>query len=149
MWKLTEIAADEIAALEESGVAVSPQAVLHIQQLSLDVISPIEGVSLSVGAPVRVGNVVLWPPTIAAHCFFSEAEAMPELRGGGWFLKGAKTRLRIFALAYSLAFAHDPEIVGKPPDFKLIRKWARGLCCRFEELTDAVLLVLGDGAKPF
>ncbi len=66
LWKLTGTAEQAIDGLRGEGIEPTPQEVLYIQQLSLDVEAPKSGISLCKGAPVEVGGATLWPLTIAA-----------------------------------------------------------------------------------
>ena len=138
MWKLTDLASSEIERLEADGIHVTPQQVLYIQQLSLDVVSPVDGISLARGVPMRVGNVVLWPPTVASYVFFSKVDERQDI----------SPRMKLYSLAYAMCYAHDADKVCQDVDLKAIRKWSRHLCCRVEELAAAVTEILGDGAKP-
>lgn len=138
LWKLTGTAEQAIDGLRGEGIEPTPQEVLYIQQLSLDVEAPKSGISLCKGAPVEIGGATLWPLTIAASAWYGEmAEA-------SWVADS--TKMEVYCMAFAMAHGHDPAL----PELKglrarvAVRIWASRLRCTFRELTQAIVDVNGD-----
>lgn len=135
-WKLTDLAQDEIAALEADGVKVTPQDVLTIQALSLEAIGRFEDGIKPKGKPVICGNVTLWPLTIAAAIWQSETNEL--LKESDWDSK-------LFVLAYAMANGHNAEaLVEGKAALQAVKQWAKKITCSTADLIEAINDVLGD-----
>lgn len=135
-WKITDLAADEIAALEADGVKVSPQDVLTIQALSLEAIGKFEDGIKPKGKPVIVGNITLWPLTIAAAIWQSETNEL--VKESAWDSK-------LFILAYAMANGHnEAALIEGKEGLKAVKQWARKITCTTADLIEAINDVLGD-----
>ena len=138
LWKLTGTAEQAIDGLRGEGIEPSPQEVLYIQQLSLDVEAPKSGVSLCKGAPVEVGGVWLWPLTIAASTWYG------DISQASWAT--ASVKMEVYCMAYAMAHGHDPALV-ETMGFRArvaVRLWASRLRCTLAELAQAIADVNGD-----
>ena len=136
-WKLTDLAESQIEKLKADGLEVTPQEVLDIQSLSLEAIGEFEDGTRINGRPVIVGNVALWPLTIAASIWREEVEEL---------LDDADYNSRLFVLAYCMANGHSKEALqthGKAA-LKQVYHWAKHLTCSTADLLNAVNEVLGD-----
>ncbi len=138
LWKLTGTAEQAIDGLRGEGIEPTPQEVLYIQQLSLDVEAPKSGISLCKGAPVEVGGATLWPLTIAASMWYG------EISEAAWV--GSSMKMEVFCMAFAMAHGHDPAL----PKLKgwrakvAVRLWASRLRCTLNELAQAIADVNGD-----
>ena len=92
-WTICDLAEDELEALEAEGIRPTAQDVLAIQALALEAMGDFDDGARLHGAPVTIGDVVLWPPTIAGCIWREEVEA--KLDANDYYS-------RLFMLAYSL-----------------------------------------------
>ena len=136
-WTLCDLAEDELNALEAEGIRPTPQDILAIQALALEAMGDFDDGLRLHGAPVAVGGVVLWPPTIAGCIWRDELESR---------LAADDYSSRLYILAYALANGHDKDalsVFGKDA-LKAVWKWARGLTCGLVDLAAAVNEVMAD-----
>lgn len=136
-WTICDLAEDELDALEAEGIRPTAQDVLAIQALALEAMGDFDDGARLHGAPVTIGDVVLWPPTIAGCIWREEVEA--KLDANDYYS-------RLFVLAYSLAFGRDKDalnVFGRDA-LKAVLKWARGLRFGVADLAAAVNEVMGD-----
>jgi len=140
MWKLTDLAEDHIEKLRGEGIILTPQEILYIQQLSLEVSYPDRSAARSKGAPICVGGSVFRPLTIAGAYWFDDAkEHCPD------------EATSLFAYCYALAYGHDRErmsAVGKEEVLSALVAWKRTLTCTADELFEVVSKVHGDEWQP-
>ncbi len=134
---LHPLAAQQIKLLRDQfGVDVGVDDTVWLHDLagcvSRPMGSPHEGLA---GAPVRVGNVVLWPLTIGAGEWLQAAFEM--------FPSGNDAT---YALAYAMAHARTPDALpyGLPysESVAMLRKFRRGLGVRRAELEAALNAVM-------
>ena len=89
------------------------------------------------GAPVRVGNLTLWPMTIGAGEWFATV---------GLPLCEAKNAMGIYVTAYAMACARQPEVLLPIASWSQLRdclkQFRRGMGVRAKELVAAVQCVL-------
>lgn len=128
-WRLTDVAKDELAELEADGVPFTPQDVLTVQYLSCDLLRRTGGAeTLSRGAPVEVGGVVLWPFTLAGAAFYRE------------MTNGERNELRALrACAYAMAHGGDDCIYARGDEAeKAMDAWWWRIRATREAIAEAV-----------
>lgn len=133
MWKLTDLAQSHIESLEDEGIKLTPQEVLYIQQLSLDVAYPDWDALRSIGVTRSVGGTTLSSMTLAGAYWFDEAQKH--------FITDID---KSFCLAYALANGHNKELLTDGDIVSKVEKWKRTLTCTPEELFLATKDIVGD-----
>ena len=133
MSKLSLLAQAEIKKLRQAGVDVEPQQVLELHELAERVRAP-RGLERHLGGfPIKVANVMLYPLTIGASCWYLEY-AEP------WFREDAE--MSDLAIAYAHAYAKDPERLQSFVDYhdarSELKRWAAWLKCTRADLMGAV-----------
>jgi hypothetical protein len=98
---LADLARAEIKDLEDSGIDLTPDEIVWLNELATEVESPAGRVDLAAaGEPVRVGKRVMWPFTIAS------AEWWARMAGTAFTTSdGARN-----ALAFALCNGRDPAV---------------------------------------
>jgi hypothetical protein len=99
---LVDTAREEIAALQASGLQLTPEEIVWINELAMDVECTPGRVHLAAaGEPVRMGNRVMWPFTVASAGWWTKVTRL------GWFTTqdGARN-----ALAFCLCNGRTPEV---------------------------------------
>ena len=130
---INRVAANGLDELRGRGVDPTPSDVVWLHELGKRTEAAI-GVSSasSVLAPVRAGNVVLWPLSIGAGEWYSEI-VYPAF---------GDTELSLIGLAYALAHSYRVDVLLPLADPSAIRrvlaKWKRGMECTGDELASAI-----------
>jgi len=140
--RLSDHAAAEIDALAAEGITLTPEEVVRINALSWAVETPGQRMALSRGVPVFVGDVALWPLTMAAHDWIS--------RVGCRMSSATLCRLATcYAMAHAYSDGPELEQDGRAAE-KAVKAWAAGLRCRMRTLEIAAHQVLSqeDEEKP-
>ena len=131
--KLSDMALSEIEALEADGVTLMPAEIVEINALGWAVESPECRRLLARGVPVEIGGVWLWPLTLYGQDWFDRVGCRMT---GGW---------ATYALAYAMARQYEDgeplKADGRTAE-RDVRRWARGLRCRFGALNIAISDVL-------
>lgn len=140
--KLHPLAVNAVEELRAKGVDPCVDDVVWLHELARECMAPCGQIHPGMtGAPVRVGNVTLWPFTIGSADWFISV-ACP-LVSGEW---------QTYALAYALANARDTSALELLTDYATIkgtlRKFKRGLNIRLRELTSAIDAVMSVEPRP-
>jgi hypothetical protein len=122
---LCDLAAAEIDALANDGVAVTPRDVVLLNAIGHEIESPPLRMALARGAPLAVGGVTLWPLTLA---------------GADWFRRHCEafTGIRRQTQALAFAMANGGEPLPEAGVVAVVASWAGRLTCRQEEVEEAI-----------
>jgi hypothetical protein len=127
MHHLTSLAKCEIEALESEGIRLTAHEVVHICALAAMVETPSARMELARGRPIALGDIYLWPVTLAAADWWE--------RVGDSFTSSTMKRL---SLAYAMAHGRD-TLPESPKEAKReIKAWARTLKCTAQEMVEAI-----------
>ena len=133
-WKLTDLALQEIASLQDDGVILQPIDIIRIHRLSQEVETPETQRQLARGIPVPLGKFFLYPITLAASAFLEASEPY------------CKEQNQPYLLAYAMAHGSDEtamQATGKQAVKNAI-KWAKRLPVPVREMTLAIETVMGE-----
>lgn len=125
---LSDLAQNEIRQLEADGIRLTAHDIVHIVALAEAACSPRRRLELSRGRPIAVGNVTLWPLTLYAAEWWSEAATAMRSDND-----------KVYALAYAMANGRSDLPTVNALD--VVDQWRKGLRCRFSELREAISLV--------
>lgn len=99
MPQISKMAVEEVAALRAAGVEPTVEEIVWLNDLGMTAEAPAgEAGAMLRGSPVRVGNVVLHPWTIASHSFYRATHQHCRTEAGSSLL-----------LAFALAHGTDPS----------------------------------------
>ena len=98
---LADLAREEIRDLEDSGVELTPDEIVWLNELATEVESPAGRVDVSAaGEPVRMGSQIMWPFTVASAAWWA------RMAGTAFSTSdGARN-----ALAFALCNGRTPEV---------------------------------------
>lgn len=132
--RLSDLAADRIDALLAEGVNPTPAEVVMLNALAWEIESPRHRATLARGVPSFAGRVALWPLTLAAEAWWSEA------------VKSAKSSAeQMMLLGYAMAHARQQDALDGTPHYEAVKraeKWCKALRVRANELSVAIDEVL-------
>jgi len=125
---LSDLAAQRISELESEGVEVTPSDVVMINAICWAQRGVgVDGVGLSRGRPVKVGNVTLWPMTIQGLHAVDEIDT-----------EYMDDENQLYSLAYILAHGRESGAFDYGVDSDSVFAWAKTLTCTIDELSAAL-----------
>jgi len=135
---LHPLAEAEIASLKDAGIAPTLDETIWLNDLARKVDQPGARSEIPAGRPVRLGSQWLWPFTVAASCWYTEAVT--------WF--DGDGELEHAVLAYALAHGRQQGAFDELSDYRTakerVRAWWKCIDCTVGELNMAVAEVLKD-----
>ena len=139
--KLSPMAREEIASFELSGVHLTPEQIVHLNDLAWRVTRG--GNSEMIAAPrvAWAGSVPLFEPTIAAEMWVKDYAFF-------WWHGASATMATAWACANCLTDGFFDGQTDEKTVRRAIEKWQRGLSCTMQQLLVALGYALTGDAEP-
>lgn len=131
---LNDLARAKIEALAGEGIVCTPDDVVLLNRLAWEIETPAHRLSLARGTPVFLGDVALWPLTLAAEAWWQRAIAFTRR-------EARQTALLAFAMAHCRN-QKALDAINPLTAYKQAEKWANNLPCRRQELFEAISQIL-------